>query len=240
MIIWCLLLSKKDQIYDVLKAEDLTTRQISKKLNCSTGTISSYISKLKKEGKISVVGKEGRSNIYSVVSETQKIDKSVPTKEAYNLVDNPKFIDALMFSFISSSSRASFSKIQDFFASLGILDKNLLFALLRNLDKKLLKIEEVPNDEYSTFLNHIINHADILLTKYPLTMNFQEGFSFFRALGIQDIKEFVNIMKVLSKKYPEFTNLSSSRTGHPADLFTIKQIFINQIEFMPSGAWSVK
>ncbi len=233
-------MSKSNQIYEILKLENLTAKEVSKKLNFNKGTTSSYISTLKKEGKLEVVGKKGKANVYSSIVDKKKLDEIPIQKTSFNLVDHPKFIDSLIFSFISSSQNPSFSKIQNFFSTLGVLEKNLVFALLRNLDKELLRMEKVPDGDYSRILNYIIKNADDLATKYPLTMDFQEAFSIFRSLGFRDIKEFVNLINKLSNKYPEFISLSSSRTGHLPDLLTIKQIFIHPIEFKLTGAWSVE
>lgn len=227
-------------ILDLLQSENLTTNQIANKTGINKSTVSSTISKLRKEGKIEVIGKEGRANIYASSLKEEITPVKIPQREVlFNLSENPKFIDSLMFSYVSSFNKPSYSKIKGFFSSLGILDKGVLMAIFRNLDKNLLKMENVPEGEYSQVLRFLIKNADLFIARYPFTMSFQEAFQLFKSFGIQDIRTFVDFMKNLSEKYSEFIILSSSRTGYTFDLFTFKQIFLEQIKFAPSGAWSV-
>ena len=227
-------------ILDLLRSENLTTKQIAVKTGINNRTVSSTITKLRKEGKIKVFGKVGRANIYSLmIKEEITHDKIPQRKELFNLIENPKFIDSLMFSYISSSNNPSYNKIKGFFSSLGILDKDVLLAIFRNLDKNLLKMLNIPEGEYSQILNFLIKNAEIFIAKYPFTMSFQEAYQLFKSFSNQDIKEFVSFMKKISEKYPEFVILSSSRTGYSFDLFTFKQIFLEKIKFEPSGAWSL-
>ncbi len=232
-------MTKIEQIYELLKREELSSEQISKRLKINKGTVSSCISKLKKDGKVVVVRKEGRLNIHSSIIGKKQIEDITLQKDMFNLVENPRFIDSLIFSFITSSKKPTYRKIKSFFVTLGIIDKNLIFALLRNLEKELLYMENLPNDNYSKVLKFLIDKGNKLRTMYPLTMNIQEAFLFFRDLGIKIIEDFVNFMKNLSNQYPEFISLSSSHSAHREDLITIKQIFLDQIEFIPAGAWSV-
>lgn len=228
-------------ILDLLQNENLTTNQIAAKTAINKSTVSSTISKLRKEGKIKVIGKEGRANIYSSIIKKEITYEKVPQREElFDLSENPKFIDSLIFSYVSSFNKPSYNKIKGFFSSLGILDKDVLMAIFRNLEKNLLKMENVPEGEYSRILGFLIKNAELFIARYPFTMSFQEAFQFFKSLGIQDIKKFVVFMKKLSEEYPEFIILSSSRTGYTFDLFTFKQIFLEKIKFAPSGAWSVK
>lgn len=227
-------------ILDLLQSENLTTNQIANKTGINKSTVSSTISKLRKEGKIEVIGKDGRANIYASSLKEEITPVKTPQREVlFNLSENPKFIDSLMFSYVSSFNKPSYSKIKGFFSSLGILDKGVLMAIFRNLDKNLLKMENVPEGEYSQILRFLIKNADLFIARYPFTMSFQEAFQLFKSFGIQDIRTFVDFMKELSEKYSEFIILSSSRTGYTFDLFTFKQIFLEQIKFAPSGAWSV-
>jgi len=227
-------------ILDLLQSENLTTNQIANKTGINKSTVSSTISKLRKEGKIEVIGKEGRANIYASSLKEEITPVKIPQREVlFNLSENPKFIDSLMFSYVSSFNKPTYSKIKGFFSSLGILDKGVLMAIFRNLDKNLLKMENVPEGEYSQVLRFLVKNADLFIARYPFTMSFQEAFQLFKSFGIQDIRTFVDFMKNLSEKYSEFIILSSSRTGYTFDLFTFKQIFLEQIKFAPSGAWSV-
>jgi len=227
-------------ILGLLQSENLTTNQIANKTGINKSTVSSTISKLRKEGKIEVIGKDGRANIYASSLKEEITPVKIPQREVlFNLSENPKFIDSLMFSYVSSFNKPSYSKIKGFFSSLGILDKGVLMAIFRNLDKNLLKMENVPEGEYSQVLRFLIKNADLFIARYPFTMSFQEAFQLFKSFGIQDIRTFVDFMKNLSEKYSEFIILSSSRTGYTFDLFTFKQIFLEQIKFAPSGAWSV-
>ena len=228
-----------DKIFELLKKENLTSEQISKKLKVKKEKVYSPIRQLKKAGKIKVIDKDGRSYIYSaIVGKVQIEDKSLQ-KDKFDLIENPQFIDSLIFSFITSCRKPTYSKIKGFFVTLGIIDKNLVLALLRNLEKDLLYLENIPDDDYSKVLNFLIANSDKLRMKYPLTMDIQNAYMFFRDMGIKSIENFVKFMKNLSIHYPEFIFLSSSHSGHREDLFTIKQIFLDQIEFMPSGSWSV-
>lgn len=228
------------KILDLLKSENLTTNQIANKTGINKKTVSSTITKLKKQGRIKVVGKEGRANIYSIDIKKEISQEIKPQREEiFDLSDNPKFIDSLLFTYLSSFNKPSYSKIKGFFSTLGIVDKSVLKAIFRNLDKKLLKMENIPEGEYSKVLKFLINNADLFMARYPFTMSFQETFQFFKSFGIQDIKNFVNFMKKLSERYPEFIILSSSRVGYTFDLFTFKKIFLEEIKFTPSGAWSV-
>jgi len=234
------LLNKIKMILDLLQSENLTTNQIANKTGINKSTVSSTISKLRKEGKIEVIGKEGRANIYASSLKEEITPVKIPQREVlFNLSENPKFIDSLMFSYVSSFNKPTYSKIKGFFSSLGILDKGVLMAIFRNLDKNLLKMENVPEGEYSQVLRFLVKNADLFIARYPFTMSFQEAFQLFKSFGIQDIRTFVDFMKNLSEKYSEFIILSSSRTGYTFDLFTFKQIFLEQIKFAPSGAWSV-
>ncbi len=227
-------------ILDLLQNENLTANQIAVRTGINKSTVSSCVYNLKKKGKIKVIGKDGRANIYSSILKEKITPEEIPQREElFNLSENPKFIDSLMFSYVSSRNKPSYNKIKGFFSSLGILDKDVLLAIFRNLDKDLLKMEYIPEGEYSHVLKFLIKNAELFIVKYPFTMSFQEAYQFFKSFGIQDIEKFVNFMKRLSEKYPEFIILSSSRTGHPFDLFTFKQIFLEEIKFMPSGAWSV-
>ncbi len=228
------------KILNLLQNENLTTKQIAVKTGISNSTVSSTITKIRKEGKIKVIGKEGRANIYALGIKEEITHGKIPQREElFNLSENPKFIDSLMFSYISSSNEPSYYKIKGFFSSLGILDKDVLLAIFRNLDKNLLKMQHIPEGEYSQILNFLIKNAEIFLAKYPFTMSFQETYQFFKSFGIKDIKEFVKFLKKISEQYPEFIVLSSSRTGYPFDLFTFKNIFLKKIKFLPSGAWSL-
>ena len=110
---------------------------------------------------------------------------------------------------------------------------------MRNLEKDLLYLKNIPDDDYSRVLKFLIVNSDALRTRYPLSMNIQEAYLFFRDLGLRNIEDFVNFMKNLSIHYPEFISFSSSHSGHREDLFTIRQIFLYQIKFIPSGSWSV-
>jgi len=234
------LLNKIKMILDLLQSENLTTNQIANKTGINKSTVSSTISKLRKEGKIEVIGKDGRANIYASSLKEEITPVKIPQREVlFNLSENPKFIDSLMFSYVSSFNKPTYSKIKGFFSSLGILDKGVLMAIFRNLDKNLLKMENVPEGEYSQVLRFLVKNADLFIARYPFTMSFQEAFQLFKSFGIQDIRTFVDFMKNLSEKYSEFIILSSSRTGYTFDLFTFKQIFLEQIKFAPSGAWSV-
>ena len=233
-------MSKNDIILDLLYKENLTTSEVSIKTGINKSTVGSCISKLRKEGKIKVIDKQGRANVYSCISlDQKKVKESIKPFEVANFFENPKFIDLLMFSYITSYKRPSYSKIQGFFASIGIMDKYVLLAIFRNLGKNLLIMKNVPVGNYSIILEFFIKNSDNFKPKYPFTLKFQEVYNFFKPLSIGDIKDFIDFMIELSKKYPEFLVLSSSRSGQPPDLLTFKQIFIEQIKFIPSGAWSV-
>ncbi len=228
-------------ILKLLTEEKLTVEQISKKIDISKSTINYHVKKLRDQGKIEVIGKKGRANIFfiSLKENTHKESAQIRPDISFNLIDNPKFIDILIFTFVNACKNASFRKIQDFLTSVGVLNKNILSALFRNLDRDLLQLENIPNNNYSKVLNFLLNNSDKVISNYPFTMNFQEAYIFFKHLDIDNMDEFIQFMSDLSKKYPEFISISSSRSGYRPDLLSIKQIFLDKVQFIPKGPWSV-
>lgn len=56
--------SNKEIIYELLKKEPMTTKEIAKKLDISINAVNTYICRLRDKGKIKTVGKEGRFKKY--------------------------------------------------------------------------------------------------------------------------------------------------------------------------------
>ena len=222
-----------EQIIDLLKKENLTIKELVQKTGIKDTAIRSCIAKLKVEGKVKEAGKKGRAINYSISKGNEII------ADYLILIENPKFIDALIFSYVSSYNKPSYGKIQGFLSSLGITEKNILTAIIRNIARKQLEIENIPEGNFARVLNVLIKNGDNINKLYPLTMTFQEAYQFLEELGIQNIQEFITLMLNLSKRYPEFVVPSTSRIGQNFDLISFKQIFIEQIKFKLSGAWSV-
>lgn len=233
-------LSEEKKILGVLSENSLTNNEIAEKTRLNINKVRKNTLKLKKEGKILVVSKKGRENVYAIKEESEGVIISVGSSNLpFDLSENPKFIDSLMFSFITFAGNPNYNQIQNFFSSLGIINKSVLFAIFRNIEKKLIKMSNVPEGPYAKILHYIIKNTQRIKQEYPLTMHFQEAYKLFKPLGILDIQQFVNYIKKLSEEYPEFISISSSKIGVPADLFTFKKVFIEQIAFITSGAWSV-
>ena len=57
-------LGKKEEILDLLDKKPLTTREISSELSISEDDVRTYLRRLKKEGKIKVIGIKERYKIY--------------------------------------------------------------------------------------------------------------------------------------------------------------------------------
>ena len=59
--------SNKEIIYDLLKKEPMTTKEIAKKLDISINAVNTYICRLRDKGKIKTVGKKGRFKEYTIM-----------------------------------------------------------------------------------------------------------------------------------------------------------------------------
>ena len=57
-------LGKKEEILDLLDKKPLTTKEISSELSLSEDDIRTYLRRLKKEGKINIIGIKDRYKIY--------------------------------------------------------------------------------------------------------------------------------------------------------------------------------
>ncbi len=222
----------EDKVLDVLKERTLTNREIARLTKLKINDVRQITLKLRTLGKIKVEEKRGREYLYS--------SKGLENDQSYlGSPTNGKYVDGLLFTFISNSGKVNYDQLVNFYSTLGMTEYIVFFRVLRNLQKGFIEVTNVPDGFYSKIISFFVQNFKKVKDAYPLTMKFQEAFLFFKPLGISNIEDFINDLKKLSKDFPEFVNINSSEIGRPADLLTFNQIFVKQIKFITSGAWRI-
>lgn len=123
--------SKREEVYRIfLDGNEYTSKQISDELDIPFDNVSVYLDQYKKDGKIEVVDKIGRFNIYKIIPrEERKQEETVKPKNNEELINCLKFLnDLFKDNFNLLSSRKSTLKY--------IVDNTKIFD----------KIEEVIKD----------------------------------------------------------------------------------------------
>lgn len=225
-------MNPEDKILDTLKETTLTNKEIARLTKLKINIVSQVTLKLRTLGKIEVEGKRGREYLYS--------SKGLKNNQAYlGRPTNGKYIDGLLFTFISNSGQVNYDQLVNFYSTLGVTENIVFFRVLRNLQKGFIEAVNIPDGFYFQIISFFVQNFKKVKDAYPLTMKFQEAFIFFKPLGLNNIEDFIEVLKKLSKDFPEFVGINSSEIGKPADLFTFKKIFIKQIKFITSGAWRI-
>ena len=225
-------MNHEDKILNVLKEKTLTNKEIARLTKLKINEVRQLTLKLRTLGKIKVEEKRGREILYS--------SKGLKNNQSYlGSPTNGKYIDGLLFTFISSSGKVNYDQMVNFYSTLGVTENIVFFRVLRNLQKGFIEIINLPDGFYSQIISFFVQNFKKVKDAYPLTMKFQEAFLFFKPLGISNIEDFINDLKKLSKDFPEFVNINSSEIGKPANLLTFNQIFVKQIKFVTSGAWRI-
>jgi len=225
-------LNPEDKILDALKERILTNKEIARLTKLKINDVRQLTLKLRTLGKIKVEGKRSREYLYS--------SKGLENNQSYlGSPPNGKYIDGLLFTFISNSGEVNYDQLVNFYSTLGVTEYIVFFRVLSNLQKGLIEVINVPDGFYSQIISFIVQNFKKVKDAYPLTMKFQEAFLFFKPLGLNNIENFIDALKKLSKDFPEFVSINSSEIGKSADLFTFNQIFVKQIKFITSGAWRI-
>lgn len=103
--------SKREEVYKLfLEGGEYTSKQISEKLDIPFYSVGTYLDQYKKEGKIEVVDKIGRFNIYKLVPREERKEKeeNIKTEDNKELISYLKFLnDLFKDNFKSLSSKKS-------------------------------------------------------------------------------------------------------------------------------------
>jgi len=225
-------LNSEDKILNALKERSLTNKEIARLTKLKINEVRQLTLKLRTLGKIKFEGKKGREHLYS--------SKGLENNQSYlGSPTNGKYIDGLLFTFISNSGKVNYDQMVNFYSTLGVTENIVFFRVLRNLQKGFIEVINVPDGFYSQIISFFVQNFKKVKDAYPLTMKFQEAFLFFKPLGLNNIEDFIDVLKKLSKDFPEFVSINSSEIGKSADLLTFNQIFVKQIKFITSGAWRI-
>jgi len=144
--------------------------------------------------------------------------------------------ELLLFTIIQKTNKVTYSKILQIFSSFGIKSEVSLQIIIKKLKENDLVYNGQFDSEYAKVLEIIINFPKI---DYPLSYTVQEVVDKFKVLKVGYPKDYIDFFSNLSKKYPEFVSLSSSKIGAPPDIITFKQLFIENIIFQPQNNWNL-
>jgi hypothetical protein len=213
-------LNPENKILDVLKDNSLTNKEIALITKIKVNRVRQLTLKLRILGEIEVEAKRGREYLYTI-------------KEPKD-----KYFDGLLLTFLADYDKVDYEQLVKFYSALGIKEYNVLFRLLHNLQRRVINIINVPEGLYSEIIYFFIHNLKKKLKHvYPLTMTYQEAYSFFQPLGFRNIEHLVESLQKLSKTYPEFVKINSSKKGKFAATITFKQIFIKDLQFVATGTW---
>ncbi|MFX0076574.1 MAG: hypothetical protein ACFE96_14120 [Candidatus Hermodarchaeota archaeon] len=210
----------ENKILDALKDKSLTNKEIALITKLKVKKVRQLTLKLRTLGEIEVEGKKGREYLYTIKQ------------------PKDKYFDGLLFTFIADYGKVDYEQLVHFYATLGIEEYNVLFRLIHNLQRRVINIINVPEGLYSEIIYFFIHNLKKKLKHvYPLTMTFQEAYTFFQPLGFRDIEHMVESLQKLSKTYPEFVKINTYEKGKSINTFTFEQIFIKDVAFVASGTW---
>jgi hypothetical protein len=213
-------LKPENKILEALKDNLLTNKEIALITKLKVKRVRQLTLKLRTLGEIEVEAKRGREYLYCI-------------KEPKD-----KYFDGLLFTFIANYGEVDYEQLVKFYSTLGIKEYNVLFRLIHNLQRRKINIINVPEGLYSEIIYFFIHNLKKKLKHvYPITMTYQEAYSFFQPLGFRDIEHLVESLQNLSKTYPGFVKINSSIKGKSNDTITFEQIFIKDIEFVATGTW---
>ena len=160
------ILSNKDRILNLLKSEDLSSKEIADKLSLSKQDARTYLLRLKKEDKIKILGKKGRYNIYSYKTPSNKEVPYITTDLLAHAIKeyiefNPSFkkeinkkvaeIEANLVVPVSSESK-DFSKSKKKEINLNEFQKN---ATYNGNGEKLELFESISMDKILSLLEQV-------------------------------------------------------------------------------------
>lgn len=87
------ILSNKEKIYDILKGNRLTIKDIAERTKFNENEVRVYIHRLKEKSLVKEVSKEGRWVIYSAIEQEKEFDNSKIIDTNILLKMIPKFIE---------------------------------------------------------------------------------------------------------------------------------------------------
>lgn len=165
-----------------------------------------------------------------------KTHKDNLKKAGIKLEINPTH-ELILFNILQNQDGVKYSGILKFFSSFGIKGEVALRTLIKKLKDGDIVYKGNIGSDYKEILKKIIQ---IPKMDYPLTLSVKEAYEKFRFLGYKFPLELMDHFNKLTKKYPGFINLSSSKINEPSDLITFKEIFIDRIRFHKNNNWDIK